>query len=218
MRLAHVSDTHGLDLATHFPLPDGVDVVVHSGDLMPNRTRGHREVEETYQEHWCVENADAIAAWLGGRQLLYVPGNHDYWDPVVTWAPLGIDIVQPGGTEATCWRRDGLCFAGFQWVKFFTGEWNYEASEEAIAYGLESLPADVDVLITHGPPFGVRDRNEDGVRCGSMSLRKHLRTRERPVKLLLFGHIHPARGVLSWSRGMQVSNASQAVHVLEVNP
>jgi len=53
----------------------------------------------------------------------------------------------------------------------------------------------VDILVTHGPPWGVMDVGHGGVAAGSETLRQRL-TQIDPM-MHVFGHIHGSRGV-SW--------------------
>jgi Icc-related predicted phosphoesterase len=59
------------------------------------------------------------------------------------------------------------------------------------------MPTKIDILITHGPPKGVRDLTEerDGElkQCGDLSLMKWI-VSFRP-KAHLFGHIHDMDGI-----------------------
>lgn len=72
------------------------------------------------------------------------------------------------------------------------------------------IPDDVDILITHTPPLQILDRNSDGHRCGSLSLRNELDNRIKP-KLHIFGHIHEAYGQLLY-KGM-LENTSDTLCV-----
>lgn len=214
MRILHVSDTHG-----HFrqPLSGDVDVVVHSGDFLPNKSRGNRPVEEVFQSAWVRGHADGIRRWLGGRKLLVCSGNHDFVDVA--------EELQAVGVDATCLDDrivdvDGVAFYGFPWVPTFTGEWNFEASEEGLSAAL--APFDeltnqgaVDIFVSHGPMHGILDCNLYGKRCGSRSLRWSLLAARHLPKAMLHGHIHESVGTVMWS-GMLISNAAQTSRVVEV--
>ena len=49
-----------------------------------------------------------------------------------------------------------------------------------------------DIIISHGPPFGVGDQTSRGDRCGSHSLLRHIE--QYQPKLVLCGHIHEGYG------------------------
>jgi Icc-related predicted phosphoesterase len=56
-----------------------------------------------------------------------------------------------------------------------------------------AIPEDTDVLVTHGPPFGILDQNYNKEHVGCESLTEHV-LRIKP-QLHIFGHIHEDYGV-----------------------
>ena len=58
----------------------------------------------------------------------------------------------------------------------------------------QSIPSDVHVLITYGPPPGILDFTVDGKNAGSTSLPVEISERIKP-QLHLFGHIHEGHGI-----------------------
>jgi Icc-related predicted phosphoesterase len=70
--------------------------------------------------------------------------------------------------------------------------WTHSEAELSIWYD-RHIPDDVDILITHGPPFTVMDKTNEGTHCGSQSLIKRMLELEK-LKLSLFGHIHHSYG------------------------
>ena len=74
-----------------------------------------------------------------------------------------------------------------------------------------SIPDDTDVLITHGPPKGIRDLsfNRDGEleMCGCTSLMKRCWALRDTLKLVCFGHIHNMDGVDTNAGISQYSNS-----------
>ncbi len=213
MKVLHVSDTHGGMPAL---AADG-DVVVHSGDLLPNRTYGIRPVEETFQAAWLTANATRLRAWLGSRPFLFCPGNHDYVDPVPALRAAGVDAHSLA--ERTL-EIGGVRFYGFPWTAEFCG-WNWMCGpremRERLAPAVDLLDrGEIDVFVGHGPMFGVLDRNADGERCGSKVVRDAMQIVRQPPRLFMHGHIHEAAGVQGWSRGMTVSNAATTQRVLEI--
>lgn len=56
------------------------------------------------------------------------------------------------------------------------------------------IPADTDVLITHGPPYGIKDYIYDGSNVGCEDLAAAV-ARIKP-RLHVFGHIHEDYGQL----------------------
>lgn len=52
----------------------------------------------------------------------------------------------------------------------------------------EKIPANTDILITHGPPKGHGDTSDQGVSCGCEELLARIKVL-KPA-LHIFGHIH----------------------------
>ncbi len=79
-----------------------------------------------------------------------------------------------------------------------------------------NIPDDIDVLITHGPPYGIRDLTDRRERAGSMTLRRAVERRAPAIHC--FGHIHEGYGE-EWSGGTHYTNASLCNSAYEqVNP
>jgi hypothetical protein len=58
------------------------------------------------------------------------------------------------------------------------------------------IPEDVDVLVTHGPPYGILDRSAGTLHQAGCPQLLEAVTRLRP-KLHVFGHVHGAHGLVS---------------------
>lgn len=58
----------------------------------------------------------------------------------------------------------------------------------------DRIPEDIDILISHGPPYGILDYNKYGERCGSVELLERVFT-VKP-KWFICGHIHESYGML----------------------
>lgn len=56
----------------------------------------------------------------------------------------------------------------------------------------EIIPKDIDILISHSPPFGICDTNKDGIHCGSHSLRSWIDSNK--PRYVICGHIHEQGG------------------------
>ena len=54
------------------------------------------------------------------------------------------------------------------------------------------IPEDTDVLVTHGPPYGIQDKTINGIHTGCKVLLEKV-MKIKP-KLHVFGHIHEAYG------------------------
>lgn len=223
MLITVISDLHG-----HYPQLPGGDLLIVAGDLM-----GHPSIDE-----WC-----RCSNWLNKQdygKIVFIAGNHDTmieeWDKQqdsegyngpVSDPNERIEYLSDSGTEF-----EGFKIWGSPWTAQFPGinplccafTVNFGCDTE---YWLEDywklIPNDIDILITHSPPFGVFDRvkkynsrgnwnpKTDGYEAvGSKSLREHVMQRIKP-KLHVFGHIH------EWGGQILDTNVTKFVNASHVN-
>jgi Icc-related predicted phosphoesterase len=158
-------------------------VLVHCGDVS---SRGRQsEVEDFVQ--WYES--------LKFKSKLLIAGNHDFMfedNPeealrILEAKGKSIIYLNDSGTEI-----DGVKFWGSPVTpRFFDWAFNRDAD---IQQHWNMIPYDTNVLITHGPPYGILDftaRDRKPVGC------HHLRRRLfdlKDLKIHSFGHIHEAFG------------------------
>lgn len=189
MRIVCLSDTH-----THhrkLTVPDG-DVLVHTGDF----TRKGSEAD--------VADFNAWLGTLPHPHKLVVAGNHDFLfeqNNVLARSLLSNAIyLQDSGVVI-----DGVRFWGSPWQPWFYN-WAFNLPRgAALAERWALIPPDTDVLLTHGPPFGVRDLTDRGEPVGCEELRKAIM--QLNLRLHVFGHIHEAYGEVTFG-GTRCVNAS----------
>jgi predicted phosphohydrolase len=200
MRLVLLSDTHNLHAA--LAVPEG-DLLIHAGDLSMMGS---------------LEDVEAFDAWLAGLphpHKIVIAGNHDFCFERA-----------PGEAEARLTRavylRDsgltlgGLRFWGSPWQPwFFDWAFNLQRGPE-IRAKWDLIPADTDVLITHGPPAGHGDLTTRGDHAGCADLLDAIR-RVRP-RLHVFGHIHEGYGQTSEGETLCVNASNCDVDYQPVNP
>jgi predicted phosphodiesterase len=175
VRIVCISDTHAQH--RNLVVPDG-DVLVHAGDF--TRSGSEKDVRD-------------FDAWLGAlphRHKVIIAGNHDFcfeYDPAARGWISNAHYLQDEGLTL-----DGVRFWGSPWQpRFF--DWAFNLDRGAPLRRVWALiPSDTDVLITHGPPFGILDTTSRGEPVGCEELLGAVR-RVRP-RLHVFGHIHEDHG------------------------
>lgn len=204
MKLLHISDTHGF----HGMFPDsrfeGVDVVVHSGDCSNWRDVGRNSVEVKDFIQW-YKNVPV-------KHKIFVAGNHDtsIERRLITpadFAEAGIIYLENAATTI-----DGVKFWGSPHTPTF-GDWAFMKAREKINKVWDTIPADTDVLIVHGPPKSIRDLSFDRLgkleMCGCNALFKKCR-HLRNLKAVCFGHIHNMKDV-DTNQGVSVYDFSDTI-------
>lgn len=194
MRIVALSDTHGKH--NQIAVPDG-DVLIHCGDIT---IRDQRATLESF------------GRWLGTQphqHILVTWGNHD---TVAEESPIEAEqIVQ---YAAGCEIRflvnrsitiGGRVFYGAPYSNPF-GDWAFMPSEAEQDNLFRAIPANADVVFTHGPPLGFGDRIVSGRQVGSAALRRRL-LEVRP-RYAFCGHIHEAYGGYETPWGGSVINCS----------
>ncbi|MGD8305109.1 MAG: metallophosphoesterase [Ignavibacteria bacterium] len=177
MKIDAISDLHG-----YKPTLAGGDILIIAGDLTAS------DVEREY---------DDFLSWLCNQDYakkIIVAGNHDqFLQDNPDWFADRDDSIEylcDSGTEI-----EGLKIWGSPYTPWFDGvnplcsafmKPDYELEQH-----WEKIPDDLDILITHGPPWGILDQTigrSRVINCGSRSL-LHTIYHKDP-KCHIFGHIH----------------------------
>jgi predicted phosphodiesterase len=177
-----ISDTHGLHKRLQLP---GGDLLIHAGDCSSGE-----ELEPVLE----------FLDWLQEQNYAYrvlIAGNHDYQFELI-----------PEHLEEECKKRgiillndSGCVIEGIKiWgspIQPWFGDWAFNRQRgPEIRKHWDLIPTDTEILITHGPPYGILDdvmKNSGAnklVGCEDLS-RRIVQTQ---VKLHVFGHIHENGG------------------------
>jgi Icc-related predicted phosphoesterase len=181
MRIVAISDTH--EQHDQLNIPDG-DVLIHSGDF-------------TYTGK--VEAVVSFNAWLGRlphKYKIIIAGNHDKLferNPTLAESLITNAVYLKDSSVDI----EGLSFYGSPWTPSFGHGWAFNANRgEHIQLYWDKIPEKTDVLITHGPPYGLLDEvpHYNGVEnVGCEKLMEEIIYRVKP-KIHIFGHIHEGYG------------------------
>lgn len=191
MKLVILSDTHGLH--DRVKVPPG-DVLIHCGDF----TKIGHPVEIIKFNAWLSE--------LPHARKLIVAGNHD------TLLEKEHSLAKGWLTDCTYLQDeevviDGIKFYGTPWQpEFRSWAFNLPRDGEEIESKWANIPDDVEVLITHCPPYGILDMNREGELIGCKRLYERLKDLKK-LKHHAFGHIHEGYGIYPDPEGIFI-NAS----------
>ena len=172
-----ISDTHGLVDITSLNYSDA-DVFIHAGDLTK---RGRKEqLKRVLRE----------ISKLPHEHKLIIAGNHDHcmaWSDLTDlYAEYGVVCLHNASTEI-----NGVKFFGTPYTPRY-GTWDFMLWERDLCEMTNTFPTDVDVFISHGPPYRILDTTYYCKHAGSTSTRLFL-DKVKP-KVMICGHIHESHG------------------------
>src|SRR5262245_9140642 len=196
MRIVALSDLHG-----HLPEIPPCDLLLIAGDICPDiidRVPVYLEPER--QARWFDK---CFRPWLAAAPARYrvaTWGNHDWCGEVCDFTADG-----PGSASLSLTRLvllndekvrvQELTVWGSPWSRTF-GEWAFMRSPSELEAIYARIPAGIDILMSHQPPYGYGDvpGSESGreEHAGSKELLATIE-RVRP-KLVVCGHIHEGYG------------------------
>jgi predicted phosphohydrolase len=172
-------------------VPDG-DVFVHAGDFTRRGAMG---------------DVQKFNAWLGTlphRHKIVIAGNHD-WCFQLFPDRAREELTNAIYLEDSEISVEGRRFYGSPWQPWFL-DWAFNLQRGAeIAAKWALIPPGIEVLITHGPPFGFGDRTRGDDDVGCADLLERIRTIKPRVHIS--GHIHEGSGIID-AEGMKFVNAS----------
>lgn len=187
MKIFAFSDTHGMH--NQLTIPEA-DLYICAGDVT-----NYKAPHNNYFE------MDAFITWY--RKLpgikIFVPGNHD--TSVSTRLFFMRDVPGIIFLEHEYKIIEGISFFGSPYTPEFCN-WSYNASEEELKRYWKTLEIHkIDILVTHGPPFGIMDAIPDSLQTlehvGDKELLKVISSLKVRPKYHIFGHIHDNKMVIN---------------------
>lgn len=210
MRLTFISDTHAKHNQLNSDLGSG-DILIHAGDFM---TAGYS-----------IHEARDFFAWFDSIQgydaKIFIAGNHDRVMQIYPEEMRGdltahksIDYLED---EECVLYYDGvngdepennIRIYGSPWQpEYFNWAFNLPRNGPGLASKWEAIPANTDILITHGPAWGfcdtVEGRRDTHLGCELLAERIGV---IKP-KIHVCGHIHSGNGY-TFNNGTHYINAS----------
>jgi Icc-related predicted phosphoesterase len=177
IRLVLISDTH--ELHRELDVPDG-DILIHCGDLsMMSRSLA------------AIEDFDEWLGELPHRVKLVVPGNHEFAleDPARRGLISNARLLINESVEVK-----GLKIWGSPVTPLYGAAFGLISDRDRTRLYAQ-IPGDTDIVITHGPPYGVLDQAPGSeYHAGCRQLLAAMQ-RVKP-RLHVFGHAHGCFGMM----------------------
>lgn len=158
-RIFIFSDTHGCH--QKLSIPENIEILICAGDV----TNGFSGSEMEHFFKWYA----SIPADL----RIFVPGNHEI---IFDLFPQRAKLTLPDNVVLL--ENTGISYKGITFYSVAARSWLHSETE---------IPANIDFLITHGPPEGILDEHR-----GCPLLRETV-FKSKPV-YHVFGHIHSLGG------------------------
>ncbi|BCU09281.1 calcineurin-like phosphoesterase [Sicyoidochytrium minutum DNA virus] len=181
-----LSDTH--DRHERIRVPIG-DILIHAGD---------------FTNYGTSEEIEDFLRWFGSmphKHKVLVAGNHESGlDPRDRRYGKSMLLLQRKYPDIVYLENESVYIEGLH-------IYGSPMTPKGIAFGYapgsraekqiwSKIPKDVDILVTHVPPFKILDLTRFGEHAGSKELAKRLLTDVKPA-LHIFGHCHESRGTIT---------------------
>lgn len=178
MKITVLSDTHG----QHSQVMTGEgDLIIHAGDITRKGTESQ------------VRDFLLWYARLPFTYKIFIAGNHDF-----LFEKAGRDVIQALIPENIIYLNDsGVTLDGIRFwgspVQPWFYDWAFNRQRGAeIDKHWQMIPEDTDVLITHGPAYGILDETVKGQHVGCLDLLHRVQAIQPAYHIC--GHIHEDYG------------------------
>lgn len=188
MNIICISDTHNKHRDIKINL-ENVDVLVHAGDF--TNFGSYDEVCDFLD--WFEKQPVPHRVLIAGNHERGLDQNSFYGDIRI------FDLInsKPYYLNSSSITINGIKFYGSPYTLVW-GEmsmWGFELNKDIIIYEWLKIPKDVDVLVTHQPPYKILDYYPPKGNLGCESLLDTV-IKIKP-KVHIFGHIHEQNGIVT---------------------
>lgn len=180
MKIVAISDTHNRH--SKLTLPQG-DILIHAGDVT---SQGKESQVKDFLKWFSKQDF---------KHKIFIAGNHDFFfermpeDYIQSLIPDDVIYLNDSGIEV-----EGIRIWGSPVQPWFY-DWAFNRQRGAdIKKHWDLIPLSTDILLTHGPAYGLGDKTIYGDRVGCEDL---LQTIQKiNPRYFICGHIHEAYGVI----------------------
>ena len=203
LKFVFISDTHGRH--NEIKVPDG-DFLIFCGDMCPRGSIS--DIQEFAQ----------FLKKLPHKYKIVIAGNHDkpfederraHAEELIT--STGAFYLNDSGVEIEKIKIWGSPIQPW----FLDWAFNRHRGEE-IKKHWDKIPSDTNLLITHGPPYGILDQTERGEKTGCKDLFK--KVKKIKPKVHAFGHIHEGYGKITKSKTTFINASNLNARYQATNP
>lgn len=187
MKIIAISDVHAKWQGLKIP---ECDILISAGDYS---FRGEPRLVKEFHTWLNQQDAGHIISVQGNHEVLVERDFQTAKDLALSVCPA-VHFMDEGLVEV-----EGLKIWCSAWTPWFH-DWAWNAHRgDVIKRHWDLIPDDVDILVTHGPPYMILDELENpdgspsGKHVGCMDLYKRI-TELKKLQVHIFGHIHCGYG------------------------
>lgn len=182
MRITAISDTHNKHKYIDTRAFSNTDILIHAGDFTSNGN---------------AAQTLAFLQWFSDLPVphkILVAGNHDFFACSIDFPSMVTQFPSITYLYNSSVTIDGLKIWGSPYSNTF-GRWAFMAEDIELADIWEQIPKDTNIVITHGPAYGIGDLVDNDYEpgrdkhVGSKTLTAKLKSLKK-LKLHVTGHIH----------------------------
>jgi Icc-related predicted phosphoesterase len=184
MKITCISDTHFKHNYIDKRAFATTDILIHAGDFT-----GNGNAAQTL----------AFLEWFSSLDVphkILVAGNHDFKTCSDSFPSMLAQFPSITYLLNSSVTINNLVIWGSPYSNIF-GQWAYMKDDLELAEIWETIPNNTNIVITHGPAYGIGDKvinaYDRNPNVGSQSLRMRLKELKK-LKLHVTGHIHESYG------------------------
>ncbi|WP_291724176.1 metallophosphatase domain-containing protein [Bernardetia sp.] len=188
MKILFISDTHGQHASLKLPKLDKETestMLIHTGDISK---RGKEDEVKDFLEWFEIQDY---------TYKIFIAGNHDFlfeMNPTLAESLVPTNCIYLNNSAV---EIEGIKIWGSPITpRFFDWAFNCDRGEK-IRQHWNQIPKDTDILLTHGPAYGILDQTIQGLQVGCEELSEVIG--EIKPKIHAFGHIHEGYGMTNHS-------------------
>ena len=193
MKIVVISDTHSLHSGVKIP---ECDYLLHAGDITGNGSVSHvLDIAEWF--------TDLKEEKIVKENIITIAGNHDECLEVNPYKIFAKDYLRDFVylENESFTLKNGMKIYGSPYTPRFLNWFFMLDRGEEMKKNWDLIPADTDILLTHGPAYGILDevdikyrRKGEDPNVGCKDLKNKLETMTQ-IKYVIHGHIHNGYGV-----------------------
>lgn len=174
-------------------IPDGVDIMIHTGDAT-NVKSPIMNVDEmkNFLEWYSLVNV---------KYKIFVAGNHDGSIQARLISKKYIESFGIIYLEDESVEIEGLNIYGTPWTpRFF--DWYFMKDRSKMERVWDAVPSNTDILVTHGPAKGILDcsysRKGELEFCGCANMKTQIKREMLNPMLIVHSHIHDCEDIINF--------------------